>query len=435
MKQFNAIGIGVLLLALAGIAGNAQAAEEPGKCEGQQAIERKERGALIGERTYRRLSAVHEEMGNEQYSDALNGLNSLAKANLSDYERAKVDETFGYVYAGQGKYKKAIPYFQQAIDSDALTNAAHFGLMYSLAQLYAGQDEFQRTIDLMLEYLKFQCDPPAPAYIALAASYSSLKQYDQALPNVQKAIAIAGDKAQESWYLLELAIYFEKKDYPAATRLLTGMVAKWPGKLKYWEMLSGSYQERRKDIDALATLMVAYEAGLFDDTTATMNEQSRERKLLNLVRMNLFVEVPYVAGRTMEKEMAAGRIQANQKNLELLLSAWTSAREFDKAIATIDRLAPLKDDGELYLQKAQLLAEKSEWQGSIDAARQALEKGGLKTPGGAYLLIGISANEMRDFAQALDALKEARNYDDKTRRQAGDWIKFVEDRQQAAAAG
>jgi len=435
MKPFNTIGIGVLLFALAGIAGNAQAAEEAGKCEGQQAIERQEKGSLIGERTYRRISAIHEQMGDEQYGEAAKGLNALANANLNDYERAKVNETFGYVYAAQGKFSQAIPYFQKALDSDALTNAAHFGLMYSLAQLYAGQDEHQRTIDLMLEYLKFQCEPPAPAYIALAASYSSLNQYDQALPYVQKAIATAGDKAQESWYLLELAIYFEKKDYPAATRLLTGMVAKWPEKLKYWEMLSGSYQERSMDIDALATLMVAYEAGLLDDTSATMNEQQRERKLLNIVRMNLFVEVPYVAGRTLEQEMAAGRIQTTQKNLELLLSAWTSAREFDKAIATIDRLAPLKDDGELYMQKAQLLAEKSEWQGSIDAARQALEKGGLKTPGGAYLLIGISANEMRDFAQALDALKEARNYDDKTRRQAGDWIKFVEERQQAAAAG
>lgn len=435
MKPFNTIGIGVLLFALAGIAGNAQAAEEAGKCEGQQAIERKEKGSLIGERTYRRISAIHEQMGNEQYGEAAKGLNALSNANLNDYERAKVNETFGYVYAAQGKFSQAIPYFQKALDSDALTNASHFGLMYSLAQLYAGQDEHQRTIDLMLEYLKFQCEPPAQAYIALAASYSSLNQYDQALPYVQKAIAIAGDKAQESWYLLELAIYFEKKDYPAATRLLTGMVAKWPEKLKYWEMLSGSYQERRMDIDALATLMVAYEAGLLDDTSATMNEQQRERKLLNIVRMNLFVEVPYVAGRTLEQEMASGRIQTTQKNLELLLSAWTSAREFDKAIATIDRLAPLKDDGELYMQKAQLLAEKSEWQGSIDAARQALEKGGLKTPGGAYLLIGISANEMRDFAQALDALKEARNYDDKTRRQAGDWIKFVEERQQAAAAG
>jgi tetratricopeptide (TPR) repeat protein len=182
-------------------------------------------------------------------------------------------------------------------------------------------------------------------------------------------------------------------------------------------------------------MMVAYEAGLLDDTSDILNSEQRERKLLNIARMNLFVEVPYVAGRMIEKEMAAGRIRQNQKNLELLLNAWTAAREFDKAIATIDRLAPMTGDGELYMQKAQLLAEKSDWQGSIDAARQALDKGGLKSPGGAYLLIGISANEMRDFAQAIDALNEARKFDDKTRRQASDWIKFVEERQQAAAAG
>jgi tetratricopeptide (TPR) repeat protein len=433
MRNLIKIGLGTLLLALAGA--SAQAAEEQGKCEGQAAVERKERGSLIGERTYRRLSAIHEQMGNEEYGEALKGLKSLSAGNLNDYEMAKVNETYGYIYAGQGKYDQAIPYFQKALDSDALTNASHFGLMYSLAQLYAGQEQHQRTIDLMLEYLKFQCDPPPQAYIALASSYSSLNQYNQALPWVQKAIAKAGDKAQESWYLLELAIYFEQKNYPAASRLLTGMVAKWPDKLKYWEMLSGSYQEQQKDIDALATLMVAYEAGLLDDTSGTMNEQQRERKLLNIARMNLFVEVPYMAGRLIEKEMGAGRIKVTQKNLELLLSAWTAAREFDKAVATIDRLAPMKSDGELYMQKAQLLAEKSDWQGSIDAARQALEKGGLKSPGGAYLLIGISANEMRDFSQAIDALNEARKFDDKTRRQASDWIKFVEERRQAAAAG
>lgn len=435
MKSGKSIRLSLMLLALTGVAGVALAAEQPGKCEGQAAIERKERGALIGERTYRRLSAIHEQMGNEQYGDALKGLKSLESGNLNDYEMAKVNETFGFVYAGQGKYSQATPYFQKALDSDALTNASHFGLMYSLAQLYAAEEKHQQTIDLMLEYMKFQCDPKPQAYILLAASYSQLQRYDEALPSVQKAIALAGDKAQESWYLLELAIYFEKKNFPAAAKLLTGMVGKWPDKLKYWEMLSGAYQEQQKDIDALAALMVAYEAGLLNDVSDTLSEKQRESKLINLARMNLFVEVPYVAGKLLQTEMAAGRIQANQKNLELLLSAWTSAREFDKAVATIDRLAPLKNDGELYMQKAQLLVEKSEWQASIDAARQALEKGNLKAPGGAYLLIGISANEMRDFNQSLDALKEARKYDDKSRRQATDWIKFVEERQQAASAG
>jgi tetratricopeptide (TPR) repeat protein len=403
-------------------------AQQEQQCEGPEGVERKERGSLIGERTFRRLSAIHEQLGENQYADALKGLRALESGNLNDYESAMINQTFGYVYAAQGKYDEAIPYFEKALQSDALPNAGHFGLMYSLAQLYAGQEKHQRTVDLMLEYLKFQCDPPPQAYIALGSSYASLNRYNDALPYVRKAIEKAGDKAQESWYLLELAIYFEQKDFPSASRLLTAMIAKWPEKLKYWEMLSGAYQEQQKDLDALAALMVAYRKGLLYEVPG----DQIEKKILNVVRMNIFVEVPFVAGEILEKEMAAGRIKADEKNLGLLLNAWTQAREFDRAVATIDRLAPMKSDGELYLQKAQLLAEKSDWAGTIEAARQAIEKGNLKKPGGAYLLIGIAANEMKDWQQSLDALKEARKYDENTRRQASDWIKFVEDRMAVA---
>ncbi|MDH4031382.1 MAG: tetratricopeptide repeat protein [Chromatiales bacterium] len=397
-------------------------------CEGPEGVERKERPSLIGERTFRRLSAVHEQLGENNYSDALKGLNALNNGNLNDYESAMVNQTFGYVYAAQGKYDQAIPYFENALKTDALPNSAHFGLMYSLAQLYAGQEKHQQTVDLMLQYLSFQCDPPPQAYIALGSSYASLGQFNNALPYVQKAIVKAGDDAQESWYLLELAIYFEQKDYPAAGRALTQIVAKWPEKLKYWEMLSGAYQEQQKDLEALGILMLAYRKGLIYEAPG----DQVGKKLLNLVRMNMFVEVPFMAGSMLESEIAAGRIEANEKNLTLLLSAWTQAREFDRAIATIDRLAPMKPDGELYLQKAQLLAEKSDWSGTVEAARQAIEKGGLKKPGGAYLLIGIASNELRDWQQAMDALKEARQYDKNTRRQATDWMKFVEDRMAVA---
>ncbi len=402
-------------------------AQEP-KCEGPEGVDRKDRPNLIGERTFRRLSAIHEELGENKYADALKGLNAINTGNLNDYEVAMVNQTYGYVYAAQGKYDQAIPYFDKALKSDALPNSAHFGLMYSLAQLYAGQDQHQRTVDLMLEYLKFQCDPPAQAYIALGSSYASLGRFNDALPYVRKAIETAGDKAQEAWYQLELAIYFEQKDYASAARQLTVMIVKWPEKLKYWEMLSGAYQEQQKDIESVAALMLAYRDGLIYEAAP----DQVEKKLLNIIRMNMFIEVPFVAAQMLETEIGKGRITADEKNLTLLLNAWTQAREFDKAIATIDRLAPLKDDGELYLQKAQLLAEKSDWPGTISAARQALDKGGLKKPGGAYLLIGIAANEIRDWQQSLDALNEARKYDDSTRRQAADWIKFVEDRMAVA---
>ena len=76
----------------------------------------------------------------------------------------------------------------------------------------------------------------------------------------------------------------------------------------------------------------------------------------------------------------------------------------------------------------QLLMEKGEWADTVAAARQAIQKGGLAKPGGAYLMIGIASNELRDWQQAVDALNQAKKFDDKTRRQANDWMKFVEDR-------
>jgi tetratricopeptide (TPR) repeat protein len=430
MKPLKLASIGILGLSLLVLDTPASAQEET-KCE-PGAVDRKERASLIGERTFRRMSAISELIGNQEYNEALKALRALDKPSLNDYESAMVNQYLGYVYTGQGKYTESIPYFEKALQLDALPNAGHFGLMYSLAQLYAGEGQHQKTVDLMLQYLEFQCDPPPQAFIALASSYANLKQYDQALPWVQKAIEKAGDKAQESWYQLELAIYFDKGDYPSAARLLRSVLTRWPDKLKYWEMLSGAYQEQNKDLEALAALMVAYRKGLFEEVSPTLSAEQREKKLLNIVRMNLFVEVPFNGGEILEREMEAGRIQRTEKNLELLLSAWTAAREFDKAVATIDRLAPMKPDGEMYLQKAQLLAEKSDWSGTIDAARQAISKGGLKSPGGAYLLIGIAANELQDFQQAIEALKEARKFDEKSRRQASDWIKFVEDRMAVA---
>jgi tetratricopeptide (TPR) repeat protein len=403
----------------------AAAAEEP--CVSGAEVEREERPSLMGERTYRRISSVHEQLGEEKYDEARKTLETMLGGNLNEYELAIVEQTLGYVYTGQGRYAQAVPHFEKAIKLDSLPNSAHFGLMYSLAQLYAGMEppRYQESVDLTLQYIKFQCDPKPEAFILVASGYASMERYKDALPYVQKAIAGAGANAKESWYQLELAIYFELKDYRSAASLLTRMVGTWPDNVKYWEMLSGAYQELGRDTDSLSVLMVAYQKGLITE----------EKKILNVVNMNLFLDVPYVAGRMLEKEMAAGRVATTEKNLEKLRGAWTAAREFDRAVAVIDQLAPMKPDGELYVQKAQLLMEKGQWEGVITAAEQAIEKGGLDKPGGAYLMIGIAANELERWDTARDALTEARKVgNETTRRQAADWLTFVEDRRQVAMA-
>ena len=424
MKSRRAAWLAAALLLPAGwVSAPIASAQTP--ADEQAKIERDEKPVTMDERTYKRLSVIHELMGNNKQDEALDKLRSLAGGSLGDYAQALVSQTFGFLHAQKEEYPKAIEYFEKALASDALPNAAQTGTLYSLAGLYASLEQYQKSIDTLMRWWRLEPEPKPEAYILMASSYAQLEKYREALPYVQTAIA-KSKKPQESWYQLELAIYFETEQFRNAANLLRTMVAKWPNNLRYWETLAGAHQELGEDEQALAAQMLAYEKGLIDD----------ERKLLNIVRMNLFLDVPYDAGKILAREMEAGKVSASQKTLELLLSAWTSAREFDKAIAVIDKLAPMTDDGGYYLQKAQLFAEKTDWEEVAEAAQQAVDKGGMKEKqtGGAYLLLGIALAELERYSDALAALDKAKNYDDNSRKQANGWIDYVRDRQQVTLA-
>jgi tetratricopeptide (TPR) repeat protein len=189
-------------------------------------------------------------------------------------------------------------------------------------------------------------------------------------------------------------------------------------------MLSSAYMELRQDANALATLMLAYQKGLIQD----------ENKLLNLVKMNMFLDIPFEAGAILEAAMESRKVEKTQSNLELLLSAWTSAREFDKAIQVIDLLAPMVESGDYYWQRAQLFNEKANWPEVVSSATRALERGGLKRPGEAYLLMGMAHSELREFDRAIEAFEQAKQHGETARRNAAAWIEYVNDRRQVALA-
>jgi len=387
--------------------------------------EREERSVQMSENVYRRLTAVHELLGSGDLQGALSRLDDLRDMRLSDYEEALVYQAYGFVYAQQGDYDRAITEFERCLALDALPNIANQGMLYSLAGLYQNEEQFQKAIDTMGVWFGFAEEPvPADAYMLVGSSYAQLEQLDKALPYVTEANARA-DTPNESWLMLELSIRFEQMDYRSAVDLLRRMVVQWPETPRYWEMLASAYLELEDDSNALATLMVAYKRGMVDG----------QAKLLNLVRLNLFLDLPYEAGEILETEIAAGRIEATRDNLELLLSAWTSAREYVRAVAVIDRLAPLTNDGRYYMQKAQLLSEQADWIGVVAATEEALRAGGLESPGQTLVLKGMAHAELGDYDDALAAFNQARDFEDSARRNADAWIEYVQDRRRVARNG
>jgi len=398
---------------LAAVPVGSAAAQEP-----QPEIERKEPGVLMGERAFRRFNMLTELYTENKYPEALKAAREYLDTDLNDYERAMGEQIYGYVLIALDRVDEAIPRFENAIKLDALPNNAHFSMMKSLAQLYAAREEWQKSIDLMTQYLRYQAEPTPEDQIMMGQNYAQMERYRDALPWVRGAVQAAGAEAKESWLQLELAIYFELKDYQSALRTLKTLVARWPDKLRYWETLAGVHQELNQDTDSLAALMAAYNGGLITE----------ERKILNLVRTSMYVELPFQAGQILERAMNAGTVQASEANLKLLLQAWTSAREYDRAGQVIDRLAPMTGDGNLLIQKARLMMEQNDWQQTVDAARKALEIGNVDKPGGAWLMIGIASMELDQLRESRQAFQQAQEFDENTRRQAREWQRFVEER-------
>ena len=183
--------------------------------------------------------------------------------------------------------------------------------------------------------------------------------------------------------------------------------------------MAGTYMEMQKDANALAALSLGYKN----------NAISKAETLENLARLNLYLEIPYQAATLIEKNIQDGNIENSEKNLRLLLGAWTAAREFNKAIAVIDILAPITGEGKLYIQKAMLLNENGDWEGVKDATEKALYDEELENKGDVFILRGMAETELGYYDQAIESFTQAMEIGTETnKKNAEAWIEYVGDR-------
>lgn len=379
--------------------------------------ERRDNNQTISEPTYRRLSAVHELLGEDDLIEALDGLARLEKLRLNKYEQALIHQTYGFVYARQDKQELAIASFEKSLGFNSLPSMAQQGMLYSLAGLYLAGEQYMKAIETMREWFLYEAEPAADAYMVIASGFTGLERFDDALPYVQKAIQ-ASETPRENWYMLELAIHFEKERFREAAGVVKRMLQYWPDKAKYWEILFGAYLKLEEEKNALDVMMVAYNRNLV----------TTESKLLGLAQLNMALDIPFTAGSIIERGISEGIVESNKKNLDVLLQAWMAAKEYERAIATIDKIAPLNDDGEYYMRKARIYNELGEWQEVADSARQALDAG-LEKPADAHMLAGMAYSELHRYTDSIAAFRRARDAGDaRGRKNADAWIAFVEEK-------
>lgn len=378
----------------------------------------------ISAKTYEKFAKAQELVEAGDYQGGLKILEDVKnKKKLSATEAMQLYQFYGIVYFTMERYEDAIRAFETMLRQEGIEPRQQADTLYTIAQLHFTIEDWQSAVDTMTKWFAIVDNPPPDPYILLASAHYSLDQYDEMIPAIETAMDIARTRekeVKEQWWLLLRVAYYEKNDIPKVTEILEVLVVNWPKK-EYWTMLSGMYGELNKEQRQLGAYASAYDQDLLTKST----------EVVTFAQLLMQAEVPYKAGRVIEKGLADGVVEENEGNYRLLSQAWQMSGEFDKAIPALKKAAATSDDGKLDLRLASSYLNLGRYEECVDAARTALRRK-VERPAAAQELLAMCLFELEKYEDAKKAFRLAAK-DEKIQKRARNWIKFIENEQSRLA--
>ena len=350
----------------------------------------------------------------EDFQAAVEILEPLSKkTRLKKFDRATVYQMMGYMLGAQEKYTEALAAFEVALAVDYLPDSAMQQLKYNLGQLYLGQENYDRAIELFEAWLDGAEQPDAQANFMITIAYAGKEDWASALGHARTTVNLSTTPVENRLRLL-LAVEYQNGNMTETLDVLKQLVTLFPKK-DYYMQLAFGYSNVGDEEKALAMLELAYQLDYLD----------KERELTQLTQRYLYHSLPWPASQVMAKGIEDGTVENTADNLELYANSLLHAREYTSAIVPLAEAAELSDDGDLYVRLAQVHLEVEDWRKARTALQSAIEKGGLRDVGSAQLLLGISNYNEDRFLSAQTAFQAAAE-EEKSANSANKWLKYVE---------
>lgn len=367
---------------------------------------------------YEALTEIQELIEAEDISAALAKIKTLQeKKKLSDYEKAQVWNITGYAYYLKEDYPAAINAYHEMLRTPELPEALQQSTLKTLAQLQFTIEDYPKALATIRELMAVVAEPAADVYMLLGQAHFQMQNYEEAISPIKTAIQMYRDQGRvprENWLLLLRVCYWELKDFPNMLIVLEELIEAYP-KDTYVLTLAGVYSELGDTKKQLALTEALYEKGYIDGKTHAVN----------LANLYLLHGIPYKAARVLEKEIDAGTVKSDIRNLRLLSQAWYSAREDEKSIPPLKLAASGSDDGELYIRLAQSYLNLEKWKEAADSAKKGIAVGNIKRMDTANIMYGMALFNQKKLEQARRVFQTARK-DKRSKRAAEQWIKYVD---------
>jgi tetratricopeptide (TPR) repeat protein len=364
-------------------------------------------------RINRYLAKSGEALLNGDLAEAQRLLERLNLDRLNPLERAMVFSLLGVAYFQQGNTESAISTFERAIAEQALPLKKEVGLRFNLVQLHAAAEQWDQVLTSLDAWRKYVSEATGVSWYLRAVANFQLGNLPEATRAAERAVA-SKPNPDESWLQLLAAMYVTQEDYAKVTPVLERLVLEYPKK-SYWVQLSLIYGARENYRASLAVQQLAMLQGYLTE----------DRELQRLARSYVYAGLPYEAAKVLEQALAEGKIEPNDKAYEFLANSWIQAREFERSIDPLRKAAELSPVGDLFVRLGQVQMAREDWKEAAALFAKAIEKGDLKNPGTADLLLGIALYNDKQVGPARFSFARAREYEN-TRKAADDWLKHIE---------
>ncbi|WP_462163047.1 tetratricopeptide repeat protein [Pseudoalteromonas xiamenensis] len=373
----------------------------------------------LREKVYSQLARAQKLADDGDVKGGLEALDSVKErmGSMNAYEIAMMYNFYGFIYYNQNQLPKAIEAFEQVIAQDAIPETLALSTTFSLAQLAMANEQYEKVIDYLNDWDKINTKPKADNYYVLKSqAYYQMKDYKNALENIEIAINLTEAKNEipnENWLVLQRALYYSMNQPAKVVTVLEKMV-KLYNKPVYWVQLGGMYGEVGEEKKQLAILESAKQQG-FIKTKSDFQQ---------LAQAYLMSGLPFKSASTYSKGLKEGVIENNAKNNAFIAEAFVQAKEDQKAVPYFIAAAKVTDNGKYDQRLAEVYIGLEKYELAADAARAALEKGGLDSESNAYVALGMAQYNLQNFDASILAFEQAEKHK-RSQRLAQQWIKYV----------
>jgi len=380
----------------------------------------------ISESIFKKLGEAQEMMDAKEYGLAEQFLKDMLNRSkkYNGNELGNIHNMLGYIAFLKEDFKGAIYAYEQVLSQgEDITEGLEVTTLYTIAQLSFVVENYQNALDYMELWISKADNPGPEPRIFMGQVYYQMKDYPNALIQIQNGIRIAqerGTKVKENWWALVAFLFYEKEDFQGYTDTMKILVRDFP-KRDYWIRLAGIYGQEGQERLQLNTLQAAYAGDYFESET----------DFTNLAGLLMQREAPYKAAKILRDGLDREIVKRSARNLQSYGQAWQLAQEVDEAIPVFEEAAELSDDGKIYERLAYLYMEDDQYKQCVTSAEGALDKGGLRKLQTMYIVKGMcefNQNKLKTARKSFVSCRSEsrKDKDNNNVRICAQWITFID---------